>query len=65
MEKPAEQQKAFDTSAEKRPSNELAGLIRKLRWAAMEEEAKELQQELARRRAAGAVSVIGPARETD
>jgi hypothetical protein len=46
-------------------SNELVGLIRKLRWMGMENETTTLLEELARRRAAGKVSVIAPSHETD
>ena len=52
-------------SPELRPSNELARLVRKLRWIGMEEEAEDLCAELARRRAVDAVGVIAPSRETD
>jgi hypothetical protein len=46
-----------------RASNELVKLIRKLRWARMEEEAKGLQKAL--ERATAADSVLATPRETD
>ena len=54
-----------DTSARRRASNELVKLIRKLRWLGMEEEAQGLQNELGRRRATAADSVLATAAETD
>jgi len=54
-----------DTSARQRASNELVKLIHKLRWLRMEEEAQGLQNELGRRRAAAADSVLATAAETD
>jgi hypothetical protein len=43
----------------------LVMLIRKLRWLGMEEEAQGLQNELGRRRATAADSVLATAAETD
>lgn len=54
-----------EAKTEQRTSNELIRLIRKLRWAAMEQEAEALAEELTRRRATGAMSVVVPPRETD
>lgn len=65
METPLEQQKPPDTSAVHRASNELIKLIRKLRWMGMDEEAKGLQNELKRRRATAADSVLATPRDTD
>ena len=65
MEMPLEQQKALHASADQRTSNELASLIRKLRWMGMDAEAEPLMDELVRRGAAGAVGVVAPSRETD
>jgi hypothetical protein len=66
MERPPQQQKPPDASApEQRTSNELVRLIRKLRWIGMEKEAQALLEELARRHATDAVSVIAPSCETD
>jgi len=48
-----------------RASNELVKLIRKLRWLGMEEEAQDLEDELRRRHAAAADSVLATAAETD
>jgi hypothetical protein len=61
MQRPQEQQKP----SEQRTSNELVRLIRKLRWAGMEQEAEVLAEELARRHPTDAVSVIAQSRETD
>ncbi len=60
-----QQQKPPDTSLVHKASNELIKLIRKLRWMGMEEEAKGLQTELTRRRAAAADSVLAAPAETD
>ena len=46
-------------------SNELVKLIRKLRWLGMEEGAQDLEDELRRRHAAAADSVLATAAETD
>jgi hypothetical protein len=46
-------------------SNELVKLFRKLRWLGMEEEAQDLEDELRRRHAAAADSVLATAAETD
>jgi hypothetical protein len=54
-----------DSSARRRASNELVKLIRKLRWLGMEEEAQDLEDELRRRHAAAADSVLATAAETD
>ena len=54
-----------DTSARQKASNELVKLTRKLRWLGMEEEAQGLQNELGRRRATVADSVLATAAETD
>ncbi len=63
-----QQQKPPDTSntaSTLKASNELIKLIRKLRWMGMEEEAKGLQQELTRRHATTADSVLATPAETD
>jgi hypothetical protein len=57
-----EQQKTSDI-AERRASNELVKLIRKLRWMGMDEEAKVLENQLDG--APAADCVIGVSRETD
>jgi hypothetical protein len=54
-----------DTSARQKASDELVKLIRKLRWSGMEKEAQGLENELGRRRAAAADSVLATAAETD
>jgi hypothetical protein len=54
-----------DTSSTHKAPNELIKLIRKLRWMGMEEEAKGLQQELTRRHATTADSVLATPAETD
>jgi hypothetical protein len=64
METPGKRQPS-DTSARQRASNELVTLIRKLRWLGMEEEAQGLQNELERRCAMAADSVLATAAETD
>jgi hypothetical protein len=64
METPREQQPP-DTSARQRASNELVKLIRKLRWIGMEEEAQGMQNELERRRATAADSMLATTAETD
>jgi len=46
-------------------ANELVKLIRKLRWIGLEEQAKGLQGELARRHATAADSVLAMQGETD
>jgi hypothetical protein len=58
-------QKPPDTSTVHRTSNELVKLIRKLRWMGMDDEAKKLQNELTRRRATPADSVLATSGETD
>ena len=61
----AEQTTPSDTLMRQRASNELVKLIRKLRWLGMEEEAQDLEDELKRRHAAAADSVLATAAETD
>jgi hypothetical protein len=65
MEGPPEQ--TSDTSAAQSASNEAIKLIRKLRWAGMDEEAERLLKELKMRRGAGvaAESVLPTRLETD
>ena len=46
-------------------ANELIGLIRKLRWMGMEEEAKRVEAELEQCGARPADSVLAASRETD
>lgn len=65
MEMQIESQKPPDTSLVQNTSNELVKLIRKLRWVGMEQEAEHLQEELARRHATGADSVLAAPAETD
>jgi hypothetical protein len=71
MEMPSEQQQqqtspdASDTSSTDKAPNEMIRLIRKLRWMGMEEEAKGLQQELTRRHATTADSVLATPAETN
>ena len=70
MEMRSEQQQqmppdASDTSSTDKAPNEMIKLIRKLRWMGMEEEAKGLQQELTRRHATTADSVLATPAETD
>ncbi len=60
-----EQQKLPDVSGEKATSNELVGLIRKLRWMGMDEEAKTAENQLALRTGPVADSVVARSRETD
>lgn len=50
---------------EQRTSNELVRLIRKLRWAGMDQEAEALAEELIRRRSSDMAAVIAQSRETD
>jgi hypothetical protein len=65
MEVPKEQQQPVGASTECRTANELVELIRKLRWAGMDEEAKELVSELTRRWGVAAETVLAAASETD
>jgi len=70
MEMRSEQQQqkppdASDISSTDKAPNELIKLIRKLRWMGMEDEAKGLQQELTRRHATTADSVLATPAETD
>jgi hypothetical protein len=50
---------------ERQQANELIGLIRKLRWMGLEEEAERVQTELVHCGARPADSVLAVARETD
>jgi hypothetical protein len=59
------QQMSSDGSAEQRASNELGKLIRKLRWMRMEEEAKNVENQLALSNVPAADSVVARSRETD
>jgi TolA-binding protein len=54
-----------DSSSTDKAPDELIQLIRKLRWMGMEDEAKGLQQELTRRHATTADSVLATPAETD
>jgi hypothetical protein len=65
MEMQHEQQKASDDLAERRESNELVKLIRKLRWMGMEEEAKKVENQLTLSNLPAADSVVARSRETD
>jgi hypothetical protein len=58
------QQKSSNESA-RQQANELIGLIRKLRWMGMEEEAQKAQTELDRCNVRPADSVLAAPRETD
>ena len=58
------QQKPPNGSA-RQQANELIGLIRKLRWMGMEEEAQKVQTELDRCNVRPADSVLAAPRETD
>jgi hypothetical protein len=63
---PREQKEgSHDHPEDQRTSNELARLIRKLRWIGMEDVAEPLMDELTRRGTMDTVSVIAPSRETD
>jgi hypothetical protein len=64
MEMRHEQQKTSKGSAEQRASNELVKLIRKLRWMRMEEEAKEVENQLTLSNVSAADSVVARSRET-
>lgn len=55
----------LDMSAERRTSNELTHLIRKLRWMGMEDEAKIVEGQLAARPVPSGDSVVGGPRDTD
>jgi hypothetical protein len=59
-----EPQKTPDVSS-RQQANELIGLIRKLRWMGLEEEAERVQTELVHCGARPADSVLAVARETD
>ncbi len=65
QQKPADAADASDASSTDKAPNELIKLIRKLRWMGMEDEAKGLQQELTRRHATTADSVLATPAETD
>lgn len=65
MEKPSDQQRVLDASAEQRASNALVRLIRKLRWMGMQEEAESAQRRLAQSRVPAADSVVAAPRDTD
>jgi hypothetical protein len=54
-----------DPPTDRRTSSELARLVQKLRWMGREEDAKPLMEELKRRGAPDAASVITASRETD
>jgi hypothetical protein len=60
-----EQQKTSDIAEQRRTSNEVVKLIRKLRWMGMDEEAKVLENQLALDGVPAADCVIGVSRETD
>ena len=65
MEVPLERQKPPDVSAEQKQSNDLVRLIRKLRWMRMEDQARQMQLELALRRSRPAETVIAGPADTD
>jgi len=65
MEMQYDQQKPADGLAERRTSNELVKLIRKLRWLDLQQEAEEVQNELTLRREAAADSVVASPHATD
>jgi hypothetical protein len=50
---------------QQRTSNEVVKLIRKLRWMGMDEEAKNLENQLARDGVPAADCVVGVSRDTD
>ena len=52
-------------SIERRASNDLIRLIRKLRWIGMDDEAKRVQTELKQRAVPAADSVLARPRDTD
>jgi hypothetical protein len=62
MERSRERQKPVSA---RQQANELIGLIRKLRWMGLEQEAERVQTELARCGAQPADSVLAASRETD
>ncbi len=62
---PLEQQKPSRSLAERRASNELVTLIRKLRWIGMEEEAEKAENQLALSDVPAEDSVVAASRETD
>ncbi len=59
------QRNSCRVSASSKTTGELVKLVRKLRWVGMQEEAEELENELQRRQAAEADSVIASSAETD
>ena len=65
MEMRHEQQKPSDGLVERRTTNELVNLIRKLRWMGMEEEAKKAANQLTQSNVPAADSVVARSRETD
>jgi len=65
MEMRHEQQKPSEGLAQQRTSNELVTLIRKLRWMGLEEEAKNVENELILCNVPAADSVVARSRETD
>jgi hypothetical protein len=62
MERSRERQKPVSA---RQQASEFIGLIRKLRWMGLEEEAERVQTELARSGAQPADSVLAASRETD
>ena len=57
--------KSPDASVERRASNDLIQLIRKLRWMGMDDEAKRVQTELKQRDVPAEDSVLARPRDTD
>jgi len=55
----------MERSSEQRASDELVKLIKKLRWAGLESEAKTMQRELTARAVPAADTVVATPRETD
>jgi hypothetical protein len=60
-----ERQEAPDVSREQRTSNELVKLIRKLRWMGLEEQAKDLQTQLAALKDANTDNALSEPQDTD
>jgi hypothetical protein len=60
-----EEEASMEKPSEQRASDEIVGLIRKLRWVGLESEAKSMERELMARAVPAADSVIATPRETD
>jgi hypothetical protein len=56
---------SMERPSEQRASDEIVGLIRKLRWVGLESEAKSMERELMARAVPAADTVIATPRETD